>query len=420
MKNNDELNHTFKKMENNIRNISEDRENLKTKINSLNDEIENLNIQMNEWIETAESRAKRIKSMESEIDELTKKRDEFTNIVGKNKGNVDVNEVIQQKLDLEKKVSELEVMLAVASKKTNEYEGRLSTARIKRNTRNSTYARLTMNLMEQTNRESVLKSSNSLLKDQLDDEKLKSTNLNSTVEKLRDELSNIRKEKLANETDFKKQISSLSSKLQLVQYNTDNLVQSIYSEIIKLSEKEKESFAEILKEYKYHDNDDIIQKLDAVENQHIESTEVIESLNTIINDQLGELEELRTKIKTLEDKNESLRRRVKQEAEEFSSQLKALEDVNENLVQQMMEDNNESEEYVKKLTETYMLQQEESEKQYKMVKDKLDKAESELIKAKKKLSETQEELDNCKQDYEEQMNMLLQQNIELSTKLASM
>jgi len=336
------------------------------------------------------------------------------------KSGVDVDEVIQQKLNLEKKVSELEVMLAVASKKTNEYEGRLSTARIKRNTRNSTYARLTMNLMEQTNRESVLKSSNSLLKDQLDDEKLKTTNLNSTVEKLRDEISNLRKEKLANETEFKKQISSLSSKLQLIQYDTDNLVQSIYSEIIKLSDKEKSSFAAILKEYKYHDNDDIIQKLDAVENQHIESSEVIENLKTIINDQLSELEELRTKVKTLEDKNESLRRRVKQEAEEFTSQLKALEDVNENLVQQMMEDSAESEECVKKLTESYMIQQEEAEKQYNLIKDQLSKAETELITTKSKLNETVEELDNCKQDYEEQMNMLLQQNIELSTKLAAM
>ncbi|KAG4081655.1 hypothetical protein H8356DRAFT_1757643, partial [Neocallimastix lanati (nom. inval.)] len=327
--------------------------------------------------------------------------------------------VIQQKLDLEKKVSELEVMLSIASKKTNEYEGRLSTARLKRNTRNSTYARLTMNLMEQTNRESVLKSSNSLLKDQLDDEKLKTNNLNSTIEKLRDELSNLRKEKLSNETDFKKQISSLSSKLQLVQYNTDNLVQSIYSEILKLSEKEKASFADILKEYKYHNNDEIIQKLDAVENQQIESSEVIDSLKTIINDQLNELEELKTKVKNLEDKNESLRKRVKQEAEEFTSQLKALEDVNENLVQQMMEDSEESEACVKKLTESYMLQQEEAEKQYNMIKGQLDKAESDLITTKKKLNETEEELDNCKQDYEEQMNMLLQQNIELSTKLAA-
>jgi len=244
--------------------------------------------------------------------------------------------------------------------------------------------------------------------------------LNSTVEKLRDEISNLRKEKLTNETEFKKQISSLSSKLQLIQYDTDNLVQSIYSEIIKLSEKEKASFANILKEYKYHDNDEIIQKLDSVEDKHLESSEMIENLKTIIQDQLTELEDLREKVKTLEDKNESLRRRVKQEAEEFTSQLKALEEVNENLVQQMMEDNEESEECVKKLTEGYMLQQEEADKQYKALKEQLDKAEIELINTRKKLNDTSEELENCKQDYEEQMNMLLQQNIELSTKLAGM
>jgi len=314
----------------------------------------------------------------------------------------------------------MEVMLAVASKKSNEYEGRLSTARIKRNTRNSTFARLTLSLMEQTNRESVLKSSNSLLKDQLDDEKLKTNNLNGTIEKLRDELSNLRKEKLTNETELKKQIGSLSSRLQLVQYDTDNLVQSIYSELIKLSDKEKASFAEILKDYKYHDNDEIIKKLYAVEGSQLQSNEVVEKLKTIIQDQLSELEELRKQVKTLEDKNESLRNKVKQEAEEFTSQVKALEEVNESLVQQMMEDNEESEECIKKLTEGYMLQQEEADKQYKALKEQLDKAESELILSRKKLDDAMEELESCKQEHEEQMNVLLQQNIELSTKLSTM
>jgi len=147
---------------------------------------------------------------------------------------------------------------------------------------------------------------------------------------------------------------------------------------------------------------------------------MIENLKMIIQDQLNELEELRKQVKTLEDKNESLRRRVKQEAEEFTSQLKALEEVNENLVQQMMEDNAESEECVKKLTEGYMLQQEEADKQYKSLKEKLDKAESELINTRMKLNDAVEELESCKQEHEEQMNMLLQQNIELSTKLAGM